>query len=63
MRKMLILLLVVGIFLGTCAFQVAAESIYEENISFVSDMGLIGHSFRDHVPCGGEGDGGGGTPG
>ena len=58
MRKMLILLLVVGIFLGTCVFQVAAEPIYEENISSVSNKGPTGDPLGDPVPCGGEGDGG-----
>jgi hypothetical protein len=63
MRKILALLLMAGLLISACCIQVAAESLYEEDISFSLEEPL-GGSVGGLVPCGGEaGNGGGGTPG
>ena len=63
MKKMMILLLVVGLLVGACCIQVAAESLYKEDVSFSLEEPLGGPPGGS-VPCGGEaGNGSGGTPG
>lgn len=65
MKKMLVLLLIVGILMAACTFQATAESSDGENASFEGNEPSE-NSFGDPVPCGGEGGsggGGGGQPG
>ncbi|MBU7027008.1 MAG: hypothetical protein HXS48_08700 [Theionarchaea archaeon] len=63
MRKVLALLLIVGILLGTFAvIEGISEISCEENVDF-SDDELQGGGIGDPAPCGGGSDGGGGIPG
>ena len=63
MKKMMILLLVVGLLISACCIQVAAESLSKENVSFSLEEPLGGPPGGS-VPCGGgEGNGSGGLPG
>jgi hypothetical protein len=63
MRKVLVLLLMAGLLLGACAFQIVAESIYVEGEDFTFDE-TLGDPVGGPIPCGGgEGNGGGGLPG
>ncbi|MBU7044802.1 MAG: hypothetical protein HXS54_00075 [Theionarchaea archaeon] len=62
MKKILVLLLIVGLLVSACSIQVAAESTYGEDVSFLIEESSE-YPFGNPVPCGGEGDGGGGTPG
>ena len=63
MKKMMILLLVVGLLISACCIQVAAESLYKEDVSFSLEEPLGGPP-GGLVPCGdGNSDGGGGLPG
>ena len=64
MKKLIILLLVIGILAGTFSI---VENMYEEHLSgeqvnFSSDE-LTGDNPGGPTPCGHEGAGGGGVPG
>ena len=61
MKKILVFLLIAGLLVSACSIQVAAESTYGEDVSFLVES--LEYPFNNPVPCGGEGDGGGGTPG
>lgn len=62
MKKLLVLLLVAGFLVGACVSQVMAESFYGGDVSFLVE-GPTESPLGYPVPCGGEGDGGGGIPG
>ena len=63
MRKMLVLLLVVGFLISACCIQVAAESTDDVDVDSI-DNGYFGGPSGGPVPCGGgDNDDGGGTPG
>ena len=63
MKKILVLLLIAGFLVSAFCIQVAAESFYGEDVSFLIE-GSTESPLGDPVPCGGEaGSGGGGTPG
>jgi hypothetical protein len=62
MKKILVFLLIAGLLVSACSIQVAAESTYGEDVSFLEE-GPAEYSPGDPAPCGGEGDGGGGLPG
>ena len=64
MRKILMLLLVIGILVGTCAVveDVCQEDSFGEQVDFTGDESPDGPGGP--APCGGgETGGGGGTPG
>lgn len=64
MKKVLILLLVVGVLIGTFAAEVLCENSSQENVDFPSDS-FTGPGYGDPAPCGEGGPvgGGGGAPG
>ena len=66
MRKILVLLLVIGILAGTCAAveEICQEDSVGEQVNFTGDE-PTGDGPGDPAPCGGEGGGGGagGVPG
>jgi len=65
MKKVLILLLVVGVLIGTfTAVEVLCENSSQENVDFPSDS-FAGAGYGDPAPCGEGGPvgGGGGAPG
>ncbi|MBU7016708.1 MAG: hypothetical protein HXS44_04320 [Theionarchaea archaeon] len=60
MRKMIVLLLVIGLFVGTFATDLSGceESFSQETFSFSEENSA--DSLGDPLPCSGEGSGGGG---
>ena len=60
MRKILVLLLVLGLLVGTFATAeyVDKENFNQETFSFTE--GFLAGSLGDPIPCNGGGDGGGG---
>jgi len=64
MRKVLVLLLIVGILLGTFTVieGMSEEYFSDEHTTFSGEEGF-GGSPGDPAPCGGEGGGGGSAPG
>ena len=65
MRKILVLLLVVGILIGTiAASEELSDECFQTDMDF-SDGELTGNEYDSPLPCdgGGSGGSGGGTPG
>ena len=62
MKKILILLIVMGLLISTCCIQVAAESTDDVDADSI-DNGYFGGSVGGPAPCGGGSNGGGGLPG
>ena len=65
MRKLLIVLLAVGLFLGTFTVIESVDEDIDGDESALFDEGDFGLATGDPSPCGGEGGGtgGGGIPG
>ena len=65
MRKLLIVLLVVGLFLGTFTVIESVDEDLDGDESALFDEGDFGEMVGDSIPCGegGGSGGGGGCPG